>query len=286
VPNAVEGRDTFILNEHRIREDAMSTPADQTIDVLRSEHDTLATIVADLTLDDLNRPSGASDWTVAQVLSHLGSGAEITRAGLEAALTGIDERTPEFNPSVWDRWNAKSPAEQAADFIPVNEALVARYESIDAADRESLRIDLGFLPRPVDLATAVGLRLNEYALHSWDVRVSFDPDASVPSNAAAVLLDGITLLFGWLAHADAVPGVRGTLAVQTIDPQRSFGVDFGESITLAPVTDAPDAVLSGPAEAWLRLITGRLAATYTPATLALTGDLVSLDDLRRVFPGF
>jgi hypothetical protein len=47
-----------------------------------------------------------------------------------------------------------------------------------------------------------------------------------------------------------------------------------------------DGVLKAPAEAWLRLVAGRLGAEYTPEGVHLYGGAVTLSDLRRVFPGF
>lgn len=64
----------------------MPSPADVPISALRSGCDDLAAHVRALTPDQLTGPSGASAWTVAQVLSHLGSGAEVGQAGLEASL--------------------------------------------------------------------------------------------------------------------------------------------------------------------------------------------------------
>jgi hypothetical protein len=42
---------------------------------------------------------------------------------------------------------------------------------------------------------------------------------------------------------------------------------------------------SSALEAAIRLIGGRLAAAHTPAGTEVVGD-VTLDDLRRVFPGY
>ena len=41
-------------------------------------------------------------------------------------------------------------------------------------------MQLGFLPAPIPLATALGMRLNEAALHGWDVRVGAEPDGHRP----------------------------------------------------------------------------------------------------------
>ncbi len=265
----------------------METAADPIIAVLRAGHDDLVAFVAGLGADGPTHPSAATEWTVAQVLSHLGSGAEITLAGLNVALTGEDNRGENFNPSVWDRWNAKTPQAMADDFVTSNEALVSRYESIDAATRESLRIDLGFLPAPVDLASAATMRLNEFALHTWDVKAGFDPSATLDPSAVPLLLPRVPTMLGFVGHAEALDGVTGTLAVDLVDPASSFGVEIGDKFALTDTPPAdPGATVSAPAEAWLRLVTGRLSPQYTPAGVTVTGDLVSLDDLRKAFPGF
>lgn len=95
----------------------MTTLADRTIAMLRTNHERLVTDAGSLTDQDLNLPSGSADWDVAQVLSHLGSQAEIGEAGLERALAGLGPHGPEFNESVWTRWNAKGQREKADDAL-------------------------------------------------------------------------------------------------------------------------------------------------------------------------
>jgi uncharacterized protein (TIGR03083 family) len=264
----------------------MSERADQIITALRGGHDDLASLVRGLSAADLTRKSGAAEWDVSQVLSHLGSGAEIALAVLEGALDRTGPRDADFNKSVWARWDAMSPGHRAEGFVSANEALVARYEGLDAQTRENLRIDLGFLPMPVDVATAAGLRLSEFTFHTWDVEVAFEPAAVLASAATGPLLDQAGLLIGHLGKADALDGRPVRLAIHTTAPERSFGLDLGETVTLGDEPAEPDAVLSAPAEWWLRLTTGRHAPAYTPASVALTGNALTQDDLRRVFPGF
>ena len=61
--------------------------------------------------------------------------------------------------------------------------------------------------------------------------------------------------------------------------------ELGEKVALTDQPAAPDGTLRLPAESWLRLITGRLSPEHTPAGVEIDGPL-SLDDLRKVFPGF
>src|SRR3569833_1084996 len=146
---------------------------------------------------------------------------------------------------------------RAEGFLTANETLTRRYEGLDGQTRQNLRIDLGFLPAPVDVATAGGLRLAELAHHIWDVKVAFDPAATLAPEATPLLFDQAAMLIGFLGKASELDGRPVTLAVRT-----------------------------APAEWWLRLVTGRHAPKHTPATVQITGGAVTLDDLRRVFPGF
>ena len=115
----------------------MTSNADQPISALRTGHDELTALVHSLSPEAIAGPSGASEWTIAQVLSHLGSGAEIGRASLEASLGEAEKPADGFNQSVWDRWNAMEPQEQAHQFMISNEKLVRRYEAIDEATRNT-----------------------------------------------------------------------------------------------------------------------------------------------------
>jgi uncharacterized protein (TIGR03083 family) len=263
----------------------MTDRAAETIQALRSAHDDLTALVRGLGSDDLARPSGASEWDVSQVLSHLGSGAEINLAALDGSLAGTGAPDGDFNKTVWARWDAMSREERAENYVTANETLVRRYEGIDAPTRESLRVDLGFLPVPVDLAFASGLRLNEVTHHVWDVKAAFDPAATLAPEATPLLFDQVARLMGFLGRADELDGRPLTIAVRTTSPDRSFGVRVDEQVTLVDTPAEPDAELTAPAEWWLRLTVGRHAPAYTPDGVRLTGP-ITLDDLRRVFPGF
>lgn len=265
----------------------MSSPADPAISALRAVHDALAARVAAYSDADLTRPSAASEWTVAQVLSHLGSGAEIGRAGLTSAVEGSAPPEQAFYRSVWDRWDAMTPREQADGVVGSDEALVAAYEALDDDTRRSAKGQLPFLPEPVGVDQLAALRLNEQALHAWDVAVVDDPAAGVEPAAVPVLLDALAgplgVLVGFMGKPPASPAV---LAVRTSDPARDLTLTLGERTVLAGgAPDAPDGELALPAEAFLRLLSGRLAPERTPAGVTASGPL-DLEALRAVFPGF
>ena len=262
----------------------MTSLADRTIAALRTSHDDVAVLVPDLTDEQLTGPSGAAEWTVAQVLSHLGSGAEIGLATLETALAARPAAEEGFNESVWDRWNAMGPREQAANFLDHGARLVAAFEGLTAEQRATLPVDLGFLPEPLPLAAFAGMRLNESAQHSWDVRVALHPSAALAADAADVLAEHLAGDLAFLTGFIGKAAELGKPAVVEIEGS-GYGIVVTDTVTLATGPADPTATFSGPLEAALRLIGGRLGPAHTPEGVAVTG-AVTLDDLRRVFPGY
>jgi uncharacterized protein (TIGR03083 family) len=260
----------------------MTDLLDASIAALRTNHDQLEAVVARLSPDELTRQSGATEWTVAQALSHLGSGAELTLARLAPAVAG--EATPDIDSqSVWDRWNAMPPREQAREFLEQHGAVVRLLEELDTDQRKSVTVDLGFLPEPSSLETFVGMRLNETSAHAWDVRVAFDPDAGIePASAALVathLSGGLQFVLDFAAKPQSL-AERATLALD------GYGISFTDTVTMTVGTpEDATATFHGPFEAAVRMLSGRLRPEVTPSGVEVTGN-VTLDDLRSVFPGY
>lgn len=264
----------------------MSNSADTVIAALRSGHDELAGVVRGYGEKELTGPSGAADWDVSQVLSHLGSGAEIHLAALDLSLEGRPNAGSDFNQAVWARWDAMAPADRAEGFLAANDKLLERYESLDADTRAGLRVDMGFLPAPVDVATAAGFRLSEYAYHSWDVRAGADPAAAVAPEAVPVLSRITPGMLGWIAKTDRLDGRTAALRIETTGPDAAYGLLVTpDKIALTDPPAEPDGVLRLPAEAWLRLLVGRLSPAYTPDSVETSG-AADLALLREVFRGF
>jgi hypothetical protein len=186
------------------------------ISALRHSHDRLRTSVKPLGLAELERRSYASEWSIAQVLSHLGSQAEIFGLFLEAGLTGQEPPAREEFVPIWESWNAKDPQAQAADALRADQATLERFESLDADEQARLHLKM----------------------------------------------------FG--------------------EPERQFILETGEAVTLTPADGetTPELGLSElrlPAEAFVRLVYGRMDEAHTPPVESAG---VELDELRQIFPGF
>jgi uncharacterized protein (TIGR03083 family) len=248
--------------------------------VLRASVARLEAIVSGFDADGIRAQAYPKEWTVADVLSHLGSAAVINQARIEAARAGT-EVGDDFVHAVWDEWNAKDPDAKAADGLCADRALLEQLEALDDADRARVRYSLG--PLQIDFARHVQLRLNEHALHTWDIEVVLDPNATLPTDAAAFIVDQVGMIAQWTGKPT---GVEHDVQVHTVDPTRDFTIALGaERIVLTPYEptvsnrDVPNLVI--PAEAFVRLVYGRLDPAHTPP---VRGD-ADLDELRRAFPG-
>jgi uncharacterized protein (TIGR03083 family) len=254
------------------------TDATPWVRAVRASHDRLAGIVAGLDADSLRAQSYATEWSIADVLSHLGSGAEIFLLSIDAGVAGGDPPATEAYQPIWDTWNALSPEEQAARSVTANEALVTRVESLTPAERAAFHVTM-FGQMPLDLRGVLGMRLSEHAVHTWDVEVALDPSARVPSDAVDLLVDSLPLMAGWSGRKAPAP-VK--VAVATAGPERSFTLDTaGVSLAPAGPDDAPTATVTLPAEVFLRLVYGRLD---DGAEVTVSG--VTVPELKSVFPGF
>ena len=135
----------------------------------------LASLVQGLPPEQLKDQSYASQWSIADVLSHLGAGAVIMRRGIDAAASG-DAVEDGFNQLVWDEWNAKTPDAKASDALVADRALVDRLRATTDDERASFKFSLG--PMVLAYDRFVTLRLSEHVLHTWDIEVALHPDAT------------------------------------------------------------------------------------------------------------
>ena len=251
----------------------MDTP----VGALRASVDRLHELVSGLDDAQLESSSYCDDWSIAQVLSHLGSGAVIARRGLEDVRAGTTA-PEEFNQSVWDEWNAKTPRAQADDALVADEALVAALETVDDAEQATLTFPMG--PLSLGFDQLVGLRLNEHAFHTWDIAVTLDEDPGLPEDAAAVVVDNLSLIARFSGRPD---GQERTIVVRTTDP--------GRDIALRLSADGVELGAGDPGRRPISSCPPRLSAGWSTAgstrdhTPAITGDAALVEALRAVFPG-
>jgi len=253
------------------------TDATPWVRAVRASHDRLAGIVAGLDGDGLRAQSYDTEWSIADVLSHLGSGAEIFSLYVDAGAAGGEPPSRDAFPGIWDTWNARSPEEQAARSVEANEALVTRIEALTPEQRAAFQVAM-FGPVPMDLAGFLGMRLSEHATHTWDIAVALDPGARIAPDAVDLLIDTAPRMAGFIGKKAEAPAA---IAVAVTGPERAFTLDTGGVSVLPAATDTTTASLALSAEAFIRLLAGRLDDA---ADLEASG--VTLPELKSVFPGF
>ena len=244
---------------------------------LRASSTHLREVVARLGTDQFVAAAYPAQWTIADTMSHIGSGAVILHEMFRQGLThtaGVEG----FNQSVWDAWNAKSPARQVADALVADQDLVEALEA--TSDEQRAGFSTSFGPFELDFERFVGMRLSEHVLHTWDVETTIDPAVVLAVPAAGLLLDQVH----FVANRSGKPtGLVATITVRTQNPARDFDVILDESsVTLLDTSHQGTVDVELPAEAFVRLIYGRLDAV---AGLD-DGAEVNLEHLRRAFPGF
>lgn len=258
------------------------TDPDTMIDALAASHahlDGLRTAA-------LTAPTRLPGWPVAQVLSHLGSGAEIGTALLHRALDGAAETLDrDTMTGIWERWNAMTPDEQA-DGRRVHDAQhLALLEGLTEEQRHSLKVP--YFIGPLTIAEYAGYRLSEHAVHTWDVAVALEAAARITPGATAVLWSRLALIAERFHAAD----VRTLLAPTSVTLRPTDGAPPATlvirpgALTLV-AGDSGAAQASGTVEALTRLVYGRLAPRLrADDRLALTPG-ITLDDLVSLFPGY
>jgi uncharacterized protein (TIGR03083 family) len=263
------------------------------IRALRASVDRFTSLLTPLDGTAIRARSYDTDWSIAQVASHLGSQAEIFGLFLEAGLTGGELPGSEQFQAIWSRWDSSSPEQQVARSLETNEAFMSRVEGLSYEQRDAFHANL--FGNRSDLAGFLASRLSEHAVHTWDMAVALD-------QAAMVSGDAVTLLTDTTLTRTAGRGTKPTdpplvIAVSTTEPDRSFVLTTGPQVSLVLADDdsregaggatsptASDYSLTIPAEALLRLVFGRLDADHSPSVPADQEELLAR--LRKVFLGF
>ncbi|GHH88477.1 hypothetical protein GCM10018793_68280 [Streptomyces sulfonofaciens] len=257
--------------------------AERWLRALRASSERLSGAAGTLTKAELERPSMAAGWSVAAVLSHLGSAAEICANLLERGIAG-DERGPvrkELEP-VWERWNALPPLAQREAWRAADARHLGLLGSLGRREHESVRVP--YFAGLLSVPNYIGYRLSEQSLHAWDVEAALHPGKAIPAPEVALLWERLDLVATRFRNPGTLLRLApAQLTVALTDPARTLLLDLGAELHLYPCEPSrPVGAVTGTAEAVLRLVYGR---NRLEDDVRVSGAL-ALDDLRSLFPGF
>ena len=223
------------------------------LEVLRTSVVRLRGIVEGLDPGQLAAPAYPTEWTIADVLSHLGSGAVIFQRWFDDALAGRELPPVLPNPSGPSGKRSQRKRRRPTSSPPTKSSwsVCGHLPTTTGPGSSSPCGAMTF-----DFAGFVGLRLNEHALHTWDIEVALDPGAAVAPGSAGLVVDNLQMMVRFTGKPT---GTEHTVAVRTSEPRRDFVIVIGaDAVLLEPAepVDEPDLLI--PAEAFIRLVYGRL----------------------------
>lgn len=254
----------------------------------RVEYDRLLGYLAVLGPEGWEEQSACADWTVRQVVSHVGSQPLIFGAMLAASLRGAEPMSDEERRAIWDRFDGLGPEELLREFRQSNEELFGLIASLTD---EQLGATMSGFAGPAPVATYLAGRLNELVLHAWDIVWARDKAATLTADAVPALfeLNLTPTRVAGLVKPDRSERLTGkTVEFHLRDPEAfvTLRLDRDEVEASEDEADDPDLRAELPAEAFVRLLWDRydVAAGVLSAQLILSQPELA-QPLQALFPG-
>lgn len=272
----------------------------ETIALLRSESDALAEFLAGLDPEGWARQSACDAWTVADAAAHIAQGSQGSSLSLTRARNG--ESAPPEGQRLLDAGDrASAPtAERAIAFSAGKEAaeLIQAYrEGADRLVQTVSELQPEDWEKPsfhrrgiIPVHENVTRRIQEIAIHGWDIRSAFDPAAEISEAGAQEIA---TVAHRWLGVC-FVPlegGANARFRFEISGPN-AFSEDVvlqGDSFRIEPASDAaPDVTFRANTSAYVLLVYGRLdiSSGSTPVQLEIDGPPETALLFTRSFQGY
>lgn len=233
------------------------------VEALRTEYEQLARHLRSLDADGLAAPSACEGWSAADVAAHLAWNARLYVRSLGMGLAGeapppappggvVPKITPNFVRDRSIQVRQKLGDGVLDSFEEHNAGFIDMLDDLDPAVRDTLTVP--FLDFTYPLRRLIGQRINEVALHSWDVRS--------PADSAAALIEdaGLASIALWrdTVQRHLQPGPETRIRIEPAGGD-AFDVTGGEAPSTQPPSGNPDAILAGSPSAVALLLSGRTA---------------------------
>ena len=254
-----------------------------------------------LSPDDLHRHSACDAWTVRDVAGHLTNRAERQITSMTRGRDGDSAPPPGFVPPTDNMaMSAENADADIAYSISMGDDLLPTFERnyrelhglLDGFSGDDWHC-ICWHPRRGAMTAReyVSQRIQELAVHDWDIRSAFDPQAALHPDAIPVLLG---MSERWLRSAynpgDDPPSgeIRYHFALSDAEPidvvVQPHGVQVG--MGLHPSPDDIDMVVAGNANTYLLLAYGRIDVDTAANSLVAIGEEGLLERFTRWMVGF
>jgi len=255
--------------------------------------------LAGLTPEQWSRPSACDLWEVRDVVSHLIGGVERQMDSLARGLRGDSAPPTDFAPreaEVISTTNAQRDIERRQGLGKgLLEAFTSCYDQLDDI-LAGIKGDQWESPcwhhrrGTLTAREHVDLRIQELAIHDWDLRSGLEPEAQVDPESALALLDIAPAWLGMTFRPGAPlsPSVVYRWEISGSSPQRFDLTVQGDKFSIEPPGGEPaDVTINCSADAYVLLVYGRLTAQEGVASgrLNIDGDPELMQRFEAWFKG-
>jgi uncharacterized protein (TIGR03083 family) len=181
--------------------------------LIHRESDRLADRLERLAEPDWQRPTPCTEWTVADIVAHLASGASVQLLSFQRGLHG--ETGQPFKDTAERDALTKAKLElpagaKAADYRREMDRLLAVMDTFTAADLDK---KAWHRTGPQPISWFMSQRLGEITLHSADIHTALDGSFSIAPDAAAALAPAYLARLPRLVRPDALRNVQAVIGL-------------------------------------------------------------------------
>jgi uncharacterized protein (TIGR03083 family) len=270
------------------------------IALIRGLSDRLRVFLAGLPQEEWTRPSACDLWEVRDVVAHVTSGAGRQIDSMRRGLAGDCSPPPGFESVDLNSLSASNVKRDIAlrkelgeqllpAFVARHEELTGLLDGFSAAgwDTPCWHARKGTMPAE----EYVDLRVQELAIHDWDIRSGLDAGARLDPESVPVL-QGIALSWLRASFRPGPPLDAPAVFRFEVTAQAALTHDVavkGDSFQAAPAGGSKaDVVVRCDADSYLLYLYGRLtaAAGVAAGRLSVAGDASRLQRFEEWFKGF
>ena len=256
------------------------------VGILQQEAKAFREYLSGLSPDALQHPSACDRWTVADVLSHVGTQAfalQVAR-GLqgdysppEGSLAVADHDEEAFAESIAQRALANRELQGNGLipwFIESLDRSVQVFQGLAAEDWDKLCY---WPPGPEPVGTMLDMRISELTMHVWDIRSMLDQDYHLSQESVRVLMDTVNRAARRAFRPDAELSVPVRYRFVVAFPvARSVDLEFTrDGAQIGPaVPETADVTFRCDGETYVLVLYGRLAPedAISDGRMAFQGD--------------